>query len=94
MLEWNVYIEDFNSREIKTYNIFNHGYFLQDCKEIAEEYKNKNDFETKINKSLMYYFWSQCEWEIILSDWPPSEKFHNKKVDVYSQIKLPTGLSH
>lgn len=36
----------------------------------------------------MYYFWSKCEWEIILSDFPPSKKFQEKKVDVYEQVML------
>lgn len=36
----------------------------------------------------MYYFWSKCEWEIILSDFPPSDRFKKKKVDVYEQVML------
>ena len=33
----------------------------------------------------MYQFWSRCEYEIILQDWPGQTK--QEKVDVYWQIK-------
>ena len=36
----------------------------------------------------MYYFWSKCEWEIILSDWPPSDTFCKEKIDVFDQVML------
>ena len=41
-----------------------------------------------VRNSLRYYYWSKCEWEIVLSDWPPSETFKKEKVDVYSQVVL------
>lgn len=89
MLKWNVYVEKFNRREIAEYNIFNHGYFLEDCRQAAKKHRdNKDDFEEAVRRSLMYYFWSKCEWEIILSDWPPSGKFDDKKVSVYDQVML------
>lgn len=36
----------------------------------------------------MYYFWSKCEWEIIISGWPPRDDFNDAKIDVYDQVKL------
>lgn len=88
-LEWNVYIENFNKKIIEPYNIFDHYYFNNEVKENYEKYND--DFEMfveMVRHSLMYYFWSKCEWEIILSDWPPSKKFNEKKVDVYDQVML------
>lgn len=88
-LIWNVYIEDFNNRCIKTYNIFDHRGFKEDLLKIYNEYKdNKDEFLIKLQKSLQYYYWSKCEWEIILSDWPPSKKFNDEKVSVYDQLVL------
>lgn len=88
-MEWNVYVGDFNANEIKVYNIFNHSSFTEDVKKICKKYKD--DYATfcdKLKGSLMYYFWSKCEWEIILSDWPPSDRFNSSKVSVYDQIML------
>lgn len=92
MLEWNVYIENFNKKEIEAYNVFNHVSYLKDLKTINKKYsKNEEEFKDQLKSSTMYYFWSKCEWEIILSDWPPSKPehgFRNKKVCVYDQLKL------
>lgn len=88
-MEWNVYVENFNKRIIESYNIFDHYKFNS---EVKENYEKCNDdfeiFSEMVRHSLMYYFWSKCEWEIILSDWPPSKKFNDKKVDVYDQVML------
>ena len=86
-LIWNVYIENFNEKCIEVYNIFDNYGFYNDLKVIYNEEKDKENFLYKVNRSLMYYFWSKCEWEIILSDWPPSEIFNDKKISVYDQIK-------
>lgn len=86
-LIWNVYIENINERHIEIYNIFNHYMFRQDLFEIYNKFKDdKDNFLSEIKKSLMYYYWSKCEWEIILSDWPPSKKFNEMKISVYDQI--------
>ena len=86
MLEWNVIYGDFNRRSIERYNVFNHGNFFNDCR----KNKNKNDETTKfgeqLRKDLKYYFWSKCEWEVIVSHWPPAKRFQDEKIDVYDQI--------
>ena len=88
-LEWNVYVENFNSKTIECYNIFNHYRFNNEVKENYDKYSNDFEmFAETMKQSLMYYFWSKCEWEIILSCWPPSKKFNEKKVDVYNQVML------
>ena len=95
MLEWNVYIENVNKRQIEIYNIFNHYSFKKDVlfeviksvKDDSTHYLN-NRLKESIRKHLMYYFHHKCEWEIILSDFPPSENFKKEKVDVYQQVML------
>lgn len=97
MLEWNVYIGNFNSREIEIWNVFQHGRFVEDFgkfarklqynKELTDEQK-KEQFAEELRKDLMYYYWSKCEWEILLQHWPPHERFRETKVDVYDQVRL------
>lgn len=89
MLTWNVYYEDFNRRNIKTFNIFEHYRFWEDC--IKNKKKNKEDkdsFIKQLRQDLMYYFWSRSEWEIILTSWPERKNFKEKKIDVCDQIEL------
>jgi len=92
MLSWKVWYGDFNSGRIETDDVFDHPGFRDDCRKAARKYaKDKDAFAEAVRKSLMYYFWSKCEWEIILSHWPPSEhssRFRAEKIDVYDQIML------
>ena len=88
-LEWNVYVEYINHRRIEIYNIFEHAGFKEDCDKAWKEYKdNSQKFAECVKRSLMYYFWSKCEWEIILSDFFPSDSFKKEKIDVYDQVRL------
>jgi len=88
-LIWNVYVENFNRREIEIHNVFDHVGFLED---VRKDYKKcKNDFaafEEKLKSNVMYYYWSKCEWEIILTSWPPRKDFKESKIDVYDQLRL------
>ena len=89
MLEWNVFYSSFTLREIKTFNIFKHGGFFEDCLKAKKKYGEDRDaFEEEVRKSLSYYFWSKCEWEIILSHWPPREGESGRKIDVYEQVRM------
>ena len=89
-LEWNVYVGGFNSREIEVDNVFDHGGFMDDVKKAARKYKDteRDKFEEAVRTSLMYYFWSKCEWEIIIDHWPQHEGWHDKKIDVFDQVQL------
>ena len=89
MPEWNVYIEDFNGQCIRKFNIFRHHGFREDCAKAAR--KRGTDFEAfaaTVRQSLMYFFWSKCEYEIILGGWPEKPSFREEKVDVYDQVML------
>ena len=96
-MEWNVYIGDFNRGTIETYNVFRHYYFVRDLAETLlkiekmdtlSEGKRKEVFTEEAKRWVMYYFWAKCEWEVIISHWPPcdNDRFKDKKVDVYDQI--------
>lgn len=89
MLEWFVYYGDFNSREIRVHNVFNHGYFLERCKKAATTYREDREaFLEEIRSALMYCYWSKCEWEVVVSHWPQHASMKDLKIDVYDQVRL------
>lgn len=47
-----------------------------------------NDFKEFVKSESQYQFWSRCEYEIILSDWPPSNPPIEEKWDVFDQIMM------
>ena len=93
MLEWNVWVGNFNTRKIAPYNIFNHYRFLEDCKKAYDKYgrgrtPDRGMFFEEVQSSLMYYFWSKCEWEVTMNHWPPFKDNEGEiKIDAYDQIK-------
>jgi hypothetical protein len=54
------------------------------CKSLEEliEYS----IERRLERLCMYYFWSKCEYEVIVSSWPPREG-SEEKIDIYDQLK-------
>lgn len=95
-MEWNVLIGDFNSGEIESYNVFRHSGFVRDVAQTLRKFSastpwDAEGLENELNRILRYYFWSKCEWEIVVSHWPPcpkNKKLRSEKVDVYSQVML------
>lgn len=92
-LEWNVIWYDFNGKKISTYNIFSHCKFLEDVKKDAKENYGKQlpdyeKFKESVRRELQYYFWCKCEYEVIISAWPPNEKIPEQKIDAYSQVMM------
>ena len=89
MLEWNVYVENFNGRKIETFNVFDHGRFLDDTKKNSR--KNIHDpeaFKEQLRRDLLYYFWAKSEWEIIISAWIRADVTKPIKIDVFDQVML------
>ena len=88
MLKWYVYLEDVNRKRIIKYNIFDHYNFHKDLKNIIKKINNKDEFSEKVKHSAMYYFWSKCEYEILITTWIGRKDFKDEKVDVYDQLQL------
>lgn len=89
-LVWNVYNQNFNAREIEVVNLFDKFDIDDFIKLFKKRYKNKEqqtfeNFKSELKNQLMYRFWSRCEWEVIITAWPPDDKV-SIKVDVYGQI--------
>lgn len=92
-LEWNVFYHDINKNKITTLNILKqHGSFNEYIKKAFKKCKTKDEFAEVLRRELMYYFWSKCEWEliieitednrIILSPWCECRDTDLTKVDV------------
>ena len=85
-LEWYVYVYNVNLRSIEKYNIFNHRKFKKDIIEILSKDYKDNIFETEVKSTLMYYYWSKCEWETEIGSWIDKER--KVKIDVYEQVLI------
>lgn len=97
-----VYYHDVNANRIKPWNVFNHNGFKKEVIKILRGYYNdrngeesyentgylmtRSEFAELIRKELLYYFWSKCEYEVIIKEWAgnPCEV----KVDVYGQVYM------
>lgn len=77
---YNVLRENVNSKSIEFWNVFNHGKF----KEAAEAYLAGELTEDELRREACYYFWSKCEYEVIVCGWPNQET--KKKLDIYDQL--------
>lgn len=65
-MQWKVYYHDFNRNRIDPYDLFVHGKFPEYIRKHIEKCKTKEEFADKVKSELMYYFWSKCEWEVLL----------------------------
>ena len=55
------------NRKIEKYNVFSHNSFLKDVTKFP---KDKKVFAEQLRRNAMYYFWSKCEMEVIITSWP------------------------
>ena len=86
--EWYVYVEDYNAKTIKKFNVFHSVNFLKGCKETFKKFKDVELIEKEIKNWAKYSFWSKYEYEIVLSAFPYAVNFKNVKIDVYDQLEM------
>ncbi len=86
-LEWNVFYYDFNDKEIKVSNIFNHDRYKREVEELLHKCTDISDFSGKLRSATMYYFWSKCEWETVIHPWVGNDSAAIK-VDIYWQVQM------
>ena len=86
-IKWMVYYENVNARRIEMFNVFDHAGFYDSCKKAAKESKeDKTAFSERIRREAMYYYWSKCEWEIVIGSLLPTAQFNPVKIDVFDQL--------
>lgn len=89
-LSWKVKNFDCNRQLIEDYNILK--YREDFIKKLKKKCATKEEFSEKMRREMMYYFWSKCEWELIveidnnnriwLSPWVGCKEPENVRVDV------------
>lgn len=96
MKTFNVIIYDFNKNKFISYNII--PYFVKAYKNREKGHKKYpnvdyykipktfSEFKEFIKKEAQYQFWSRCEYEIVLVDWPSQKT--EEKWDVFDQIEM------
>lgn len=85
MEKFNVIVHNFNKDEFEAYDVI--PYLVNKYKSTKDKPKTFEEFKKFIKGWAMYQWWARCEYEIVLSSWPPHEK-SEKKWDVYMQVML------
>lgn len=75
-----------NRHAFEPYNIMPHL-----MREYSREHKKSKDIDFESAKKFIlstskYVWWSRCEYEIVLSDWPTQK--YSEKWDVHEQIEM------
>lgn len=85
MLEWYALREDFNSREVKHYNVLSG--WEEDIKKARKKVKTREEFKAWLRREFMYYYWSKCEHEIQVAGLFAKEEKEFKKIDIWYQLE-------
>lgn len=75
-LVWNVYVSNWNGKSIELHNIFEHKSFWDSLCKLKKKWLKKDNFQfdefmREVKNNLFYYYWGKCEWEVVITDWPP-----------------------
>lgn len=55
-----------------------------DEKKRLTKYTPDELIEIELRRKCMYYFWSKCEYEVIVTGWPDTKT--ERKIDIYDQL--------
>lgn len=81
---FNVINFEFNSGKFEAYDVMP---YLVNCYKTEKKDKRPvtfDEFKEFVKSKSMYMYWSRCEYEVILSDWPNQKT--RKKIDIHWQI--------
>lgn len=86
-LEWNVFINDFNSDRIINYNVLDDSYIINSLKKELKSKKivNKEELKEFLRGKLMAKYWSRTEYEILVSGLFKDKSY---KIDAWKQIEI------
>lgn len=86
-------IYDVNHKKFVRYNVMRY-FLLEYIESRTTKYiktpQTREEFIKFIEDWGKYQFWGRCQYEIILSDWPPSGV--EEKIDVWYQIEMNLSL--
>ena len=84
-MNWNVILYNPNSKTFEVWDVFAHGGFAAEVKEINKRELTPAAYSEAIKRSAKYYFASKCEYEVVLFDWPRQET--SKKISIFDQLE-------
>lgn len=87
LLSYNVWIWNINHDALEQYDVVPR--FVESIKRYIkpkDRPQTKKDLEKILESDAHYYFWSKCEYEMVIHGWPTRE--NDQKVDVYGQLQL------
>jgi hypothetical protein len=84
-MRWNVMLFDYNQGKTAPYNVFNNASFSRDVQYILEHSNGSREVSVALDRAALYSFSHRCEYEFIVSSWPPSRR--EEKISVYDQLK-------
>ena len=64
-LSWIVDYYDFNRNKISYHDVLK--YREDGIKKMRKKCETKEEFAEKLRREMMYYYWSKCEWEMIIT---------------------------
>ena len=87
-LQWNVMIHDFNSNNIRSYNVLNDSYIIDSLKNAIKkgEVTSFNDVKNFLSGKFKAQYWSRTEYEMLVSGL--FDKSEAKKIDVWYQLEM------
>lgn len=85
-LEWYALVEDFNTKKIKKYNVFN-SEFNKDLYNKKNQINNYEELKNFIRHWFMFRYWCKAEWEVLIGGlFADMEDF--VKIDVWQQLEI------
>ena len=87
-LEWYAFREDSNTRKLTRFNILNDYRVDEIMKRIKKEKATTYEgIKSIIRRELMYYYWSKCEHEVLVSGLFDTDLDEAEKIDVWYQLE-------
>lgn len=85
-IAYNVFIYNPNSKDFESHDVL--PYLVGVYKQTDNDKKPKtiDEFKRFVEEQLRYRYWSRCEYEFVLKDWPVGDV--EKKIDIYNQCCL------
>ena len=99
--------KDFNTGKVESYDVLgvifdsiltakgtikNKNFYILDSKWNQIPVRTKEQLQKFIEDKFRYHYWGKCEWEFIVSDWPPRDNPREKKIDAFQQLMLNIDL--
>lgn len=88
-MTWYVIAQSSSRDVFYQFNIFEHGGVATEVQKLIKKKPSREVLAEELRHILMYYFWSKCEWEFLLTSLFQT-KYHyvELKVDVFDQVYL------